>query len=418
MQLYELNNKIQVVTEKIPYLHSVSIGLWIHTGSRFEVGDENGISHFIEHMLFKGTKTKSAREIAATIDNVGGQLNAFTAKECTCFYVHLPDEHIEKGAELLSDMLHNSLFDDEAIKREQGVVCEEISMVEDTPDDLVHELIAKAFFKNHPLGQPILGTKQLVNSFDSNKIRSYMNKHYTTGNIVISVAGNFDENALKDLLTKHFSKGFPERQSREDSTVFTPQKMLLTQHKDNEQMNMCIAFPSVGMKQQDYYTMSVFNAVFGGAMSSRLFQVIREQNGLTYTVYSYPSAYTDSGMFIIYAGMSPNQSGKVLQLVKEEVKKAVEKGLSDQELQDAKEQVKGGFILGLESARSIMSRNGKCILLLDKVEPVENVLKLIDNINQDQVNAMLKQVFDFDKMCGAFVGKQEFFPKEEDFFAV
>ena len=412
MQEIKLANGIRAVIENIPYLHSASIGVWVLAGSRYERAEENGISHFIEHMLFKGTSKRSAKDIAAEIDNIGGVLNAFTAKECTCFYVHLIDEHISTGVELLADMLYNSTFKAEEIKKEQGVVNEEISMVMDTPDDLVHELLSSVYFAGNPLAKPIVGTSDLVNSFNEQKIRDYMGRRYTSDNIVISVAGNIKEEECRSMLEEHF--GVRELTScgrTEISAEIKRGEKIASANRDNEQMNMCLGFKGVGSQDRHYYAMSVFNGVFGGAMSSRLFQKIREQNGLTYSVYSYPSSYVDCGMFTVYAGMNPSQTERVISLIREEAELAKQNGLTDAELEAGIEQVKGSFILGLEGSRSIMNRNGKCMLLLNKITPVEEVLRRVEDITSQDIKELACEIFDFDNMCASFVGKQDCFPK-------
>ncbi len=412
MQKIKLANGIRAVIENIPYLHSASIGVWVLAGSRYEKAEENGISHFIEHMLFKGTSKRSAKDIAAQIDNIGGVLNAFTAKECTCFYVHLIDEHILTGIELLADMLYNSTFKAEEIKKEQGVVNEEISMVQDTPDDLVHELLSSVYFAGNPLAMPILGTSELVNSFDEQKIRDYMQRRYTSDNIVISVAGNIDEENCLQMLQEHFgSRQLPQCGKTDISPETARERKFATANRENEQMNMCLGFQGVGSQDKLYYAMSVFNGVFGGAMSSRLFQKVREQNGLTYSVYSYPSSYVDCGMFTVYAGMNPTQTERVISLIREEAELAKQNGITDAELEAGIEQVKGSFILGLEGSRSIMNRNGKCILLLDNITPVEEVLKRVEAITSRDIKELAGRIFDFENMCASFVGKQDSFPR-------
>ncbi len=413
MQKIRLANGIRAVIENIPYLHSVSIGVWVMAGSRYEEEKENGISHFIEHMLFKGTENRSAKEIAETIDDIGGVLNAFTAKECTCYYVHLIDEHIDKGIELLADMLFNSTFKAEEIKKEQGVVAEEISMVQDTPDDLVHEMLSKVYFGSNSLSRPILGTLDLVNSFDEKKIRDYMDKRYTWDNIVVSVAGNINEQDCIQMLEEHFGR---QTLSECGETKLSPEierdTNITTVGRDNEQMNMCLGFKGVGSKEKNYYAMSIFNGVFGGSMSSRLFQKVREQNGLTYSVYSYPSSYVDCGLFVIYAGMNPAQTDKVISLIKDEAEAAKQNGITDRELEAGIEQVKGSFILGLEGSRSIMNRNGKCELLTKKINSVEKVLKKVESVTSEDIKDLTRQIFDFDNICAAFVGKKDNFPDE------
>ena len=313
-----LKNGMRIVTERMPFLHSVAVGVWIKAGSATETPAQNGISHFIEHMLFKGTATRDARELAAAADNVGGQLNAFTAKECTCFHVQVTREHFRLAMDLLSDMLKNSTLEEENLRKEQGVVCEEIAMVEDTPDDLVHDLAAEVYFRENPLGRNILGTRKNVRSFHAGMIRDYMAGHYTADHMVVSIAGNFEEEEAIALAEEFFGSGIAPGRAcgPEKPEPFVPVSGTLRVHKPNEQMNFCLCYPGTSLQEHEMrYAASLFNAVFGGSMSSRLFQEIREKNGLTYSVFSYPSQYTRYGMFSIYAGMAPRQTGRVLELI-------------------------------------------------------------------------------------------------------
>lgn len=413
MIVAELDNGIRVVIEKVPFFHSVSAGVWVKAGSRYETAQDNGISHFIEHMLFKGTEKRNARQIAAEIDNIGGVLNAFTAKECTCFYVHVMDEHLRIGIELLADMLRNSRLDEGDIKKEQGVVCEEISMVEDTPDDLVHELAASGFYGSNPLGQTILGTKERVNSFTAEDLRRYMRKRYTTGNIVLSIAGNVDEQVTLEMLRECFSEGIEQAPGSNDALETRPRGSQSTVFavKDNEQMNICMTFDGAGSRDEDFYPLTVFNGAFGGSMSSRLFQTVREQNGLTYSIYSYASSYNDCGAYSIYAGMSPGQTGRVLELIQQQTKLAFQNGLEGEELENAREQIKGSLILGTEGARPIMSRNGKMLLLQNRTEPVECIIRQLNAVTASDVERAVKRVFS-GHCCCAFVGKEKFLPRD------
>lgn len=411
MRKFKLDNGITVVTEKIPHFRSVSIGVWVRAGSVFETAENNGISHFIEHMLFKGTKTRTAMQIAGTIDAIGGQLNAFTSKECTCYYVHILDSHLSIGLTLLADMLQNSKLSPKEIKKEQGVVCEEISMVMDTPDELANELASKAFFGSHPLARPILGTKKNVNGFSAKDLRRYMGCRYSPENIVVSVAGNFKDAELKRQLEESFGAYSVEHTDvpAEEGRPLRLKKNIVSRAKDNEQMNMCLNFSGMAVTDPDYFAMVVMNAAFGGSMSSRLFQKIREQNGLTYSVYSYPSAYREVGEYSIYAGMSPTQTRRVYDLICEEVNLLKAKGLRKAELQDSKEQVKGSMMLGLESAKNIMSRNGRNMLLVEKVRPLDEVITLVDAVTNADVLRVAERIFQMDTVCGAFVGKEKYF---------
>lgn len=407
MNIYTLSNKLRVVCENQPYYNSISIGVWVKAGCFAENKNTNGISHFIEHMLFKGTFKRSSREIANCIDALGGQLNAFTAKECTCFYVNILKEHYGIAIDLLCDMIASSRIDEKDIKLEQGVVCEEISMVEDTPDDIAHEKLAKAYYGEHPLGQTILGTQETVRSFNRDSILNYMSKTYIPQNIVVSVCGNFDENAVIKMLEEKFD-GFcsdsacPElAQAKTDN-----EKKNVVLQKDIEQINLCLGFPAVGQVSKEYFAQTMIANILGGGMSSRLFQRVREQNGMTYAIYAFNSAAVNSGMFSIYAGMNPAQAESVYSLILDEISK-IKQGITDKELFEAKQQLKGGFLLGLESANAKMNRNGKELLLKNKILDVSDVIFNIDNVKKDDIMQAVENIFNLDKMCVSIVGNYE-----------
>jgi len=404
MEIYTLNNGIRVALEEIPYLQSISVGFWVGAGCFAENAGNNGISHFIEHMLFKGTQKRSSMEIASCIDALGGQLNAFTAKECTCFYVNILSEHYGIAIDLLTDMLLNSKFDKDDILREQGVVCEEIAMAEDTNDDLAGEKLALAFFGKHPLGQTILGPAENIRSFTADDIRAYMADIYTCENTVISVAGSFDKNAVLDMLEEKMTlcnHGVIARcgallKNRTDS-IFV--------NKKTEQLNLCLGLPGVGTTSEDYFAQSMIANIFGGGMSSRLFQRVREQNGMTYAIYSYLASNVNSGMLDIYAGMNEQQAPKVFELITDEADKLKKHGITDKELSEAREQLKGSFVLGLESASSRMSRNGRVLLLNNSVMTPEQVLASINGVTQDDIKRNIDTMFDLTKMASAVVGR-------------
>ena len=406
MEIITLSNGIRVAMENLPHLRSVSVGIWVGAGCFAENERINGISHFIEHMLFKGTKNRSAMEIANCIDALGGQLNAFTAKECTCYYVNILSEHYGIAVDLLCDMVLDSRLDDEDIRREKGVVCEEISMVEDTPDDLAHEKLAKAYYGDHPLGKTILGTSETVNAITRDDIGEYMAKTYVPENIVVSVAGCFDREKvlgmLEDKLASRLSgSGKPEKagplESIKGDIIFI--------NKDIEQVNLCLALPGTAQTSDDYFAQSMIANVFGGGMSSRLFQRVREQNGMTYAIYSYLSSSVNSGMFTMYAGMNPSQATTVLELILDEADKLLKNGLTDKEFFEAKEQLKGGFVLGLESGVARMNRNGRVLLANDEVLSVDDVLSRITDVTRDDINRNIESIFDLKRISASAVGK-------------
>ncbi|MBE7093041.1 MAG: insulinase family protein [Clostridiales bacterium] len=406
MKVFTLTNGIRVAMENLPHLRSISVGFWIGAGCYAETENNSGISHFIEHMLFKGTKNRTAMEIANCIDSLGGQLNAFTSKECTCYYVNILNEHYGVAIDLLCDMLINSKLDEQDIQREKGVVIEEISMVEDTPDELAHENLAKAYYGNHTLGKTILGTKETVSAITNAHMRTYMNETYTAQNIVISVAGSFDEQAILSMLEEKLAP-LSKNQSKPAKApeLSTPKGDIIFINKDIEQVNLCLGLPGVKQTSEDYFAQSIIGNIFGGGMSSRLFQRVREQNGMTYSIYSYLSTSVNSGMLTIYAGMNPSQSIDVFELIVDEANKMLDKGITEKEFIEGKEQLKGSFVLGLESGQARMHRNGKVLLLNDKVLTVDDVISSINAITIEDISKNIRQMFDLKKISASCVGK-------------
>jgi len=402
-----LINGIRIVTEEIPYVNSVSIGIWVKVGSRYESFENNGISHFIEHMLFKGTRKRSAKDIANSIDKIGGQLNAFTTKECTCFYAKVLDTHFEIALDVLSDMFLNSVFSEADIEKERGVIIEEINLYEDSPEDLVHDLFSQAVWSSNPLGMSILGTEESLDHIGREQLVDFFNKNYIPQNIVISVVGNFKHKDVVCKIKEYFVKA--EHKDNGAARIimprFEPEYML--KNKVTEQIHLCMGFNGVDIKSEAYYPMLVFNNVFGGAMSSRLFQRIREDRGLAYSVFSYPSSFEDCGLFSIYAGSKPDNLKSVAGLIMEEIKVIKETGITDEELYDSKEQLKGSYILGLESTSGRMLSIGKSELLLDRIYSPAEVLQRIDEVNMDGVNSIIKYIFDSESMGVAVIGSME-----------
>lgn len=407
LQKETLINGIRIVTEEIPYVNSVSIGIWIKAGSRYENLENNGISHFIEHILFKGTKNRSAKDIANSIDKIGGQLNAFTSKECTCFYAKVLDTHFDTALDVLSDMFFNSNFDCGEIDKERGVVLEEINMYEDTPEDLVHDLFSQTVWSGNPLGMSILGTEESLGNLNREKMIQYFNENYCPKNIVISVVGNFKQNDIVNKIKAYFEN--VEQKDKTDAQIeiphFEPEYILKS--KSTEQVHLCMGFNGVDVKSKAFYPLLILNNVFGGAMSSRLFQKIREDRGLAYSVFSYPSSFEDCGLFSIYAGSKPDNLKSVTELIMEEIYTIEDKGITEEELYDSKEQLKGSYILGLESTSGRMISIGKSELLLDKIYLPSEILAKIDMVDMDSVNSIIKQIFDVDNMGAAIIGNMK-----------
>ncbi|SES68707.1 Predicted Zn-dependent peptidase [Natronincola peptidivorans] len=404
---YTLDNGLRIVTEHIPFVKSISIGVWIETGSKHETSENNGISHFIEHMLFKGTTTKTAKEIAETIDGIGGQINAFTSKECTCYYTKVLDSHYELAIDLLADMLFNSKFDKDDMQKEKSVIYEEISMYEDSPEDLVHDLLYQSIFKNSALGLPILGINESLNKINRDSIIEHMNKYYVPNNAVISVAGNFDEDNLLRTIESKFGH-WKESKSlalKEETSKYNYGEFYKT--KDIEQTHLCLGFKGITLGENKLYPLLVVNNILGGSMSSRLFQNIREERGLVYSIYSYPSTYKGGGLLTIYAGMNPDLLEEVKRLIFNELEELRISGLSALEVNKSKEQLKGNYILGLESTSSRMTSIGKSELLLKKIYSPKEIIEKIDAVKLEDTEKIIKEIIDLNKVTLTVVGKAD-----------
>jgi len=404
VKLETLSNGVRIISEYIPYVKSVSLGIWIGTGSRNESKSNSGISHFIEHMLFKGTESRSARDIAEAIDSIGGQINAFTGKEYTCYYTKTLDEHIDIAVDILSDMFFHSKFDVNDINTERKVILEEINMYEDSPEELVHDVLLETVWADDSLGYPILGTMDSLKDIKRENILSYMDSYYTPSNVVIAVAGNFDYDKMFRLVAAKF-ENWRSKNSFEQSYCKADFKhQAAVKKKDTEQTHVCIGFEGVEQGNESIYELLVVNNIFGGGMSSRLFQKIREEKGLAYSVYSYPSAYQNAGLFTIYAGMNPAQTEEVIKMILDEVHTLVAHKLTPEEISKSKEQLKGNYILGLESISSRMNSIGKSELLMRKVKTPEEILERINSITVESVNEMIDRVFNTSKISIAAVG--------------
>lgn len=402
---YTLDNGIRVVTEEIPYVNSISIGVWVKSGSRYENEKNNGVSHFIEHMLFKGTKKRSAKQIAEEIEDLGGQINAFTGKEATCFYVKLLDEHLNVGIDVLSDMILNSKFNEEDIEKEKSVILEEINMYEDSPEDLVIDLLSKATWGDDSLSFPILGEKETIALLKREDIIDYFYKHYVTQNMVIAVAGNFNEKALFKVLNDKFGQWEGDKSSEQNLSTPEINRNILVKNKDIEQIHVALTLDGIELGSDKLYPLLAINNYFGGGTSSKLFQTFREEKGYVYTIYSFPSPYKNKGSFNVYFALNDQYMDEALNLLYTEIKKILEYKMNSQEIMKAKEQLKGNYILGLESVSSRMFSLGKSEIMLNKVYEPKDVLDKIDNINDDDVNNLIDNIFKKGVLTVSAVGK-------------
>ncbi|PGL67983.1 pitrilysin family protein [Bacillus sp. AFS055030] len=384
-------NGVRVVIENISTVRSVALGVWIKTGSSNETPELNGVSHFLEHMFFKGTKTRNAKEIAESFDSIGGQVNAFTSKEYTCYYAKVLDTHADYALEVLGDMFFNSTFDEGELEKEKNVVLEEIKMYDDTPDDLVHDLLSKVMYETHPLGYPILGTEETLKSFNGDTLRQYMKDFYTPDQVVISIAGNIDDSFIKRV--EDLFGNYEGKKKDVNFGIPTIHYGQIARKKETEQAHLCVGYRGLELGHNDLYPLIALNNILGGSMSSRLFQDVREQKGLAYSVFSYHSAYQDSGTVAIYAGTGKSQINQLFETIQETLKVLNAEGITEKELNNCKEQLKGNLMLGLESTNSRMSRNGKNELMLGIHRSLDEVIQLIDGVTIDKVNDIAKFVF-------------------------
>jgi predicted Zn-dependent peptidase len=373
-------------------VRSISIGVWLTRGSRHETAERSGIAHFVEHMLFKGTSTRSAEDIAQAIDSIGGQLDAFTAKEYASYYIKVLDEHLPLALDILSDIVLHPAFSPEDVEREKKVVVEEIKMVEDTPDDLVHELFTQGFWENHPLGRPILGTRETVEALTSDLLRQYFGDAYAPRNLIVSAVGNLEHERVRDLVAEKFgaltSAGEP---SPEQAPQVVPK--ILVRSKELEQSHLCLGASSYPQNHDDRYSSYVLNTLLGGSMSSRLFQNVREKRGLAYAVFSGLSAYRDAGSFTIYAGCANEAVGEVIDLVVEELKGLKQTPVPDSELRRAKDHLKGSLMLSLENTASRMSHLARQEIYFDRQFGLDETLQGIERVTPSEVQRVAVDLF-------------------------
>jgi predicted Zn-dependent peptidase len=388
-----LDNGLTLITEQMPSVRSVAVGVWVKRGSRHERPEVSGISHFIEHMVFKGTKTRSAERIAAEVDSIGGFMDAFTAKEYASFHLKVLDQHLPVAVEILGDIVMNPAFDRSEVAKEKKVIFEEINMVEDTPDDLVMELLTEAFWPDHPLGRPILGTKRTVGSFRREQLASYFARVYHPANLVIAAAGHLTHEDLAGLVGRHFG-GLRQAPARSNGHAPAPAVATVTRSKrELEQVHLCLGVPAPHQTHADRYASYVLNTVLGGSMSSRLFQHVREQRGLVYSISSGIAAYSDAGLLSIYAGTSLDSAPEVVRLSLDELRLLREEPIPEDELRRAKDHMKGGLVLSLESTVSRMSHAARQEIHFGRQIPIEEILDGIERVSAADVQELAGRMF-------------------------
>ena len=397
---------IRMVLEEIPYVQSVSLGIWVRAGARDESRELSGVSHFIEHMMFKGTEKRTAKEIAEDTDRISGQMNAFTGKEATCYYIKTLSSNAESAAEILSDMFMHSKFDKKEMAREKKVIYEEMKMVNDSPEDVAHDTICELVFKNNPLAKSILGTQSSLRGISRDMLKKYIEDEYTKDSVVVAVSGNFDEDAVCAVFEKELG-GLKDKKLLKayEEAPYKPSYKVIV--KDIEQSHICLGTRGVKIDDDLYYALSLLSNIFGGTMSSRLFQNIREQKGLAYSVYSHMSSFSDMGYFNIYAGVAHNKIEAALLGIKGEISSLKNNFVTEDELSMAKEQLKGNYIFGQENINSRMFSAGKKMLILGRTFTMEEVIEEIDSVTMDEIRAAAEIISDISNYSAVIVTNEK-----------
>ncbi len=405
-ELTTLPSGVRVVSESMEQVRSVAIGFWVRIGSRDETARQNGMSHFIEHLLFKGTPTRSARDISETFDELGAELNAFTAKEYTCLFSRVLDEHVPVAIDVLSDMLQNSRFDQKDVLSERKVVLEEINLHEDTPDERIHDLFVSALFDGHPLGKTVLGHVDTVGKFKRNDVVGFFDEAYVPANVVVAAAGNVAHQQIADLAAEHLKHkpGEPSKRAESEPKI---ERRVRVFPKKTEQAHICYGTEAFRSGHPDRFALSIIDSILGGGMSSRLFQEVREKRGLAYSVYSYHSLFSETGMITTYAGTTPANSKNVIQLIKKEIASIKDKGVKSEELHRAKEHLKGQMVLGLESTGRRMTRLGRIEITHGEFLTLDELVERIDAVTQEDVIRLADRLFDPSKMVLTVIGPFE-----------
>ncbi|MCC7174255.1 MAG: insulinase family protein [Bryobacterales bacterium] len=399
-----LANGMRLITEFIPHVRSIAVGVWMGTGSRQESAEQNGISHFIEHMLFKGTRNRSAEEIARAVDSIGGHLDAFTAKETVSYSAKVVDEHLPIAFDILSDLVLHPLFQPEDIEKEKGVVLEELKMEADNPEYLVHELFSASFWKGHSLGKPILGTRETVRRFSRETVEDYYRRVYVPSNIVITAAGNLDHGRLLEMTRARFEELPANGPVARDVAPSTHARINLRQKKSLEQIHVCLGVPCYPMPHEKRYAASVLNTLLGGGMSSRLFQNIREKRGLVYAVFSEISAFRDTGCISLYAGTSRESLREVVRLILEEFRRLKQELVPEEELRRAKDNLKGALLLGLESTSSRMANLARQYLYFGRFYGLEEMAASVEQVTAGEIQEAARSFFDTRHVALSVVG--------------
>ena len=399
-----LPNGLTVITEQMQHIRSASVGIWLGAGSRDESPAANGISHFIEHMVFKGTKSRTAEQIAREADAIGGNLDAFTAKECICFSMKVLDEHLASAMDILSDLVLNPVFDATDIARERGVILEEIKMEQDNPDYLVHEIFTQNFWKDHALGRPILGTRETVKGFTRKAVLAAYKSLFRPGNMIVAAAGNLTHGKFVEMVRAQFEHLKPARKPPASTKAAAAPRITLRNKKSLEQVQLCLGVPSHAIAHEKRHASYVLNTLLGGGMSSRLFQNVRERQGLVYSIYSDLNPYRDTGCLAVYAGTSRESAGKVVGSVVEEFRKLKNEKLPSEEVERAKAQLKGNLLLSLESSGSRMSNLARQEMYFDRFIGMDELIEKIESVTPDDLHALAHEFFQPEKIAVTMLG--------------
>ena len=399
-----LPNGLAVITEEMKHIRSVSIGIWVKTGSRDEDKAWNGISHFVEHMVFKGTQHRSAEAIARQVDSIGGNIDAFTAKECVSFSIKVLDEHVPIALDVLSDLVLNPVFDEQDITRERGVILEEIKMDEDNPDYLVHEIFTQNFWKDHPLGRPILGTRDTVRRFERPPVVDFYRQRFSPGNVIITAAGSLVHENFVELVNKYFHTMKPVSNGFHSAPPTIVPRIVLRNKKSLEQVQICVGVPSYPITHEKRHSSYILNTLLGGGMSSRLFQNIRERQGLAYAIYSDLNPYRDTGCLSVYAGTSRTSAVRVVECVVSEFRRLKNERVPDEELRRAKDQLKGSLMLSLESSTARMSNLARQEMYFDRFYGLDELIEKIEAVSADELQTLANTFFQTDNIAVTVLG--------------
>ena len=399
-----LPNGLTVVTEAVPHVRSISMGIWLRTGSRQERPEENGITHFLEHMLFKGTKKRSAEEIAHAADSIGGHLDAYTAKECTSFSMKVLDEHLPRAVEIVSDLIKNPLLKAGDIVKEQQVVQEEIKMVEDQPDDLVHEIFTQTYWRGHALGRPILGTRHTVGSFNRPRLGGYFRRHYTSSNMILAAAGHLEHGRVVEIVAREFADMPAGKPARKGPPPVAHPHITHRHKKTLEQVHICLGMPAYPQTHERRFACHILNTVLGGGMSSRLFQNIREKRGLAYAVFSGLNSFRDAGYMGVYAGTAPSNARKVVDLILAELCELKANPIGEEEMRRAKDYLKGSLLLGLESTPSRMAHLARQQMYFGRWYSLDEIAHNVEVVTVEEVREVAREFFSTDRLALTILG--------------